>query len=173
LEAKYFEKSDAGTLGGDHTWAMSEMGKLCEGPWTRYHMSKLANSCFAMAMHDKLQAKGSKVKAMAVDPGLAASELQVKSVRDGHMPSFMASMLMNNGSQSAADGAAPITTACFATDAESGDFYQPEKRATGPAMKTVSKGVPVKAGSEKLTTSQANKDMAWSKSIEYSGPFLE
>merc|ERR1712039_186136 len=130
------------------------------GPWTRYHMSKLANSAYAMALHERLQAKGSCVKALAVDPGQATSQLQVTSVSDGLMPGWLANILMRNG-QSAADGSTPLITACFHPDAGSGDFFAPEKGMTGKPVKTISNGIPVKQGSEKLTTDQANKDLAW------------
>lgn len=45
--------------------------------WERYHQSKLANVVFVRALHEKLQAKGSKVKAVSAHPGLAATDLQV------------------------------------------------------------------------------------------------
>ena len=61
-EAKYFQKAEPGTLGGNHTCIMSEASGLCGGPWTRYHMTKLANAAYAMKLHEELQARGSKVR---------------------------------------------------------------------------------------------------------------
>eukprot|EP00977_Amphora_coffeiformis_P028725 scaffold36708_cov145-Amphora_coffeaeformis.AAC.1 len=71
LQQKFFVKSQEGTLGGDKTWFISEMLGY-EGPWTRYHQTKLANACFSMELHNKLQAKGiTNIKSMTADPGLA------------------------------------------------------------------------------------------------------
>jgi NAD(P)-dependent dehydrogenase (short-subunit alcohol dehydrogenase family) len=51
------------------------------GPaWQRYHQTKLANSLSTMILHDKLKEKGSKVKAICVAPGLAATDLQVRRI---------------------------------------------------------------------------------------------
>jgi len=77
-------------------------------------------------------------------------------------------MLMSLG-QSAKDGTVPLMMACFASDAQSGDFYAPAQGRKGVPVKTISEGVPVKSGSEKLTTRQANKDTAWNSSLEACG----
>jgi len=169
LKEEHFTKCQPGCLGGDDTGAFAEMsGWGTGGPWNRYHQTKLANSAFAMAMHAELQERKSAIKAMAVDPGLAASELQVHSTQSGLMPHWMAKMIMGSA-QSAQDGTAPLAMACFSPEADSGDFYAPAGGMTGAAIKTISKGVPVKAGKEKLSTSEANKSVAWKKSLEAAG----
>ncbi|KAG7340791.1 short-chain dehydrogenase/reductase SDR [Nitzschia inconspicua] len=70
LERKYFEKSNGdGNLGGDRLGIFS-------GPcFERYCQSKLANSVFTHALHDKLQAAHSKVKVVSAHPGGAATNL--------------------------------------------------------------------------------------------------
>ena len=106
LRKDFFEKSEPGTLGGDWTLTLViEMLGLCGGPWQRYHQTKLANSCFSMELHNRLQEKGiTNIKSMTADPGLATSNLQVTSTKEGLMPGWTAKLLAKGG-HSAADGA--------------------------------------------------------------------
>jgi NAD(P)-dependent dehydrogenase (short-subunit alcohol dehydrogenase family) len=89
LEKDYFIKSEPGTLGGDGGFLLLQtLGK--RGNWSRYHQSKLANANFAMALHDKIAASSSlngKIQASSADPGLATSNLQVTTMKDGGLPS--------------------------------------------------------------------------------------
>ena len=68
LEQKYLEKN-GGNLGG------SEMGMMSGPCFVRYFHTKLANAVFTKALHSKLQAKGSKIKALCADPGMSATSL--------------------------------------------------------------------------------------------------
>eukprot|EP00928_Gymnodinium_smaydae_P084599 TRINITY_DN67870_c0_g1_i1.p1 TRINITY_DN67870_c0_g1~~TRINITY_DN67870_c0_g1_i1.p1 ORF type:complete len:368 (+),score=64.03 TRINITY_DN67870_c0_g1_i1:71-1174(+) len=165
LHPEFFQKCGENTLGGDDTGMMSEMLFGSRGPWQRYHQTKLANAAFAMSLHDRLKDSPYKaVKVLAVDPGVASTNLQQTSVDSGLMGPKIANMLMGMG-QSAEDGCAPLMMACFSSDAKSGDFYAPDAGMKGVPIKTISEGVPVKSGSEKLTTSQANKDTAWNSTL--------
>eukprot|EP00967_Tisochrysis_lutea_P004523 scaffold5351_cov26-Tisochrysis_lutea.AAC.1 len=73
----FFDKVPAGglpaPLGGDVSKGMFSIPPA----WVRYGQTKLANAMSAMILHEKLHAKGSKVKALSVAPGLAATDLQV------------------------------------------------------------------------------------------------
>ena len=160
LDAKYFQKTEPDTLGGSHQWMVSEVSGLCGGPWTRYHMTKLANSAYAMKLHEELQSRGSKIKSLAVDPGYSSTELQRTSITQGNMSNCMGNMLHGN-SQSAADGSTPLAMACFSPEANSGDFYMPENGFTGRPIKSISAGVPVVSGKEARTTNPVNKNLAW------------
>jgi len=160
LEEAYFGKCGPNTLGGDQTWIISELcGKA--GPWTRYHQTKLANAVFAMAMHEKLKAKGSKVKALSADPGLASSNLQVNSTKgDGLMSGWMAKMIMPGG-HSAENGSLDAGMAAFGKDAASGTFYAPKGGMKGPPVTRIVDGHEIKKGSEKLVCSKANQENVW------------
>jgi len=70
LEQKYFEKN-GGNLGG------SDMSQGMGGapPFLRYFQTKLANAVFTKALHQKLQAKESKIKAVCADPGMSFTSL--------------------------------------------------------------------------------------------------
>ena len=160
LEEKYFKKSDAGTLGGDNTWFISEVFGY-EGPWRRYHMSKLANSVFAMAAHKKCQEKSLKVKAIAAEPGLASSNLQVSSTQgDGLMSGWMAKAIMGNG-HSAMDGSLGICMAAYSPEAKSGDMFAPANQTRGPPVKMIEECKAAKKGTEKLTLSEDNITNVW------------
>jgi len=69
LERKYFEKN-GGNLGG------SEKPTGFGGPcYERYSQTKLANAVFTKALHQRLKAKKSKVRAICADPGISATNL--------------------------------------------------------------------------------------------------
>ena len=162
LEKEYFFKCDPGTLGGDSYPTMLQMMGW-RGHWMRYHMTKLANANFAMALHDKIQAtpalKG-KIQASSADPGLATSNLQATTIKDGGMPSWLAKLLGGNG-QSPADGSLPVGLAAFGAATKSGSFFQPAQSLKGPPIATVEEGVPVKKGGEPLVVSPQNKENVW------------
>lgn len=156
LEAKYFEKCEPGTLGGDGASDFSQMMFGKGGSWTRYHQSKLANSAFIMALHDKLQEKGSKVKAISCEPGWAHSNLQTNAIKEGTMSNGFAKVGAYVG-HSAADGSLGCVMACFAPDANSGDFYMPDSMGgmRGAPFKSIVGGKPFKT--EKESLSEKNK----------------
>lgn len=152
LDPKFFQICDAGSLGGDDKMT---------APWERYHQSKLANSAFAMALHDKLTEKGSKVKAFACDPGAAATNLQSSAENSGCLFSAMMSCAAPMGYvQSPADGCLSIGVCCFGPEANSGDLYMPSKKGgmTGPPKKSVSGGELV-VKNESQTVSEVNKKL--------------
>ena len=131
--AKYLEKN-GGNLGGDSS------SMFCGGArWIRYHMTKLANSVFTQALHQRLQSAGSKVKAVCAAPGLAATNLQVSTAMDGGMGS--GTWFMRWG-QSAEDGTMPLLRACLGKGVESGDFYEPSKMGSmkGPVARVARLG---------------------------------
>ena len=169
LKEKFFQKCEPNTLGGDDTWTVSELMFGYDGPWQRYHQTKLANSVFAMAAHRRCQEKGLKVKAMSAAPGLASSNLQAASTTgDGLMNGWMAKTLMG-GSHSAADGSLDICMCAFSPEANSGDFYEPEKRFTGAPVKSIAGGKAVKEGTEKHTMDEDNISGVWKWSEEALG----
>ena len=156
LDSKYFEKCESGTLGGDDASELAQIVLSKDGPWGRYHQTKLANSAFSMALHSELKEKGSKIKVLSCDPGWAHSNLQVSAVYDGHMSNFLAKLGVFFA-QSAADGSLPCILACFSPDANSGDFYMPSKAMFGEPKKSIVGGDPVKENTEKETTSLKNQ----------------
>ncbi len=162
LDSKYFDKCDPGTLGGDGAMA----------PWLRYHQTKLANSAFAMALHDKLKEKGSKVKALSCDPGYAASNLQSTAEKGGLLLKvFVGLAPFFRYVQSPADGSLDIGMCCFSPDANSGDFYMPSSKGgmVGKPKKSISGGMPVKSGTEAESVSEANKKLVMDKCEEIFG----
>lgn len=122
LEEKYFEKR-GGDLGGDGS---EEESLGFQGPrWLRYHMTKLANCAFTYGLKQKLEERGiNHVKVLLAHPGLAATQLQVTTAKEGGMESDSALM---NSAQSAEDGATGIIRCCADPGAESGDFYGPRE----------------------------------------------
>ena len=99
LKAKYLEKN-GGNLGGD------SLGITGGGRWVRYGQTKLANAAFTAALHEKLQAKESKVKALVAHPGWANTELHTNTdKRGGLFIAPLVSFLAKLFSQSEEDGA--------------------------------------------------------------------
>jgi NAD(P)-dependent dehydrogenase (short-subunit alcohol dehydrogenase family) len=154
LDAKYFEKCEPMTLGGNNYNAA----------FMRYHMAKLANSTFAMALHIALQEKGSKVKSIGSDPGQATTNLQQTST---HMTGFILRLLNVGGrlgfSQSPADGSMSATVACFGKNIYSGDFIMPTGKTglAGYPIKSIAMNLPIKNGWEKETLKEGNQKLIW------------
>ena len=121
LEQKYFEQNGNGNLGGDET-----TGGFSGGPFLRYFQTKLANAVFTQALHSKLQAKRSKIRACCADPGMSATPLG--NHLEGADFSAMAERM-----QTPEDGAMGILVGMMSEKAESGVHYGPEK-TKGPAV---------------------------------------
>ncbi len=163
LRADYLEPR-GGHLGGDG----SKLDNLMfRGPrWRRYNQSKLANAAFTAALHQRLQATGSRVKALVAHPGLANTHLQKTSVKEGGMGSFFTDMFMRT-SQSPEDGAMGLLSCMCLPEATSGQFYGP---GSGPfAMRGEAKPFALEAFYDNAET----RDLLWSKSEEAIGRTFE
>jgi NAD(P)-dependent dehydrogenase (short-subunit alcohol dehydrogenase family) len=121
LLPEYLEKN-GGQLGGDGSRIDNLLFRGAR--WARYNQSKLANAAFTAALHDRLQKKGSKVKALVAHPGLANTHLQQKSIKAGGMGSAFTGFFMRL-SQSPEDGAMGILSCMCLPGATSGQFYGP------------------------------------------------
>lgn len=112
LQEQYFRACPPGSLGGD------QMGACFD----RYHQTKLSNSVLTMALHAKLQTRGSCVKSICAEPGVAKTDLasnlaQGHTKAGGQLGGFADTQVtMYPGIQSAADGACPLIFASFAAD---------------------------------------------------------
>lgn len=168
LEKKYFCKCITGSLGGD------ALGNC----FHRYFQTKLANSVFAMRLHELLQRAGSRVKSVCAEPGVAATSLSL-NLSNGHAKYGKKRLKPFNtkaafpGVQSAADGSCSIIEAAFGTHVLSGDFFMPgdyvQKTIVGLPTKCMTAGVPtpkndlIKNGfrMEESTMSETNRDLLW------------
>lgn len=161
LKKEYFEKCDENTLGGNDTWIISQMAFGKGGPWTRYGQTKLANSAFAMALHHKLAAANSKIKSIACEPGYSVTPLQDTP----HFSSGFKIFIPIMPKQSASDGSLSAAMACFSPDANSGDFYAPEKGMVGKPVKVVAGGERQKTGriggTDKATCDPQQHEIVW------------
>lgn len=107
LNTRFFEQK-GGNLGGQ------------EASYERYHQSKLANLIFTSALHDRLQAKHSKVKVFACTPGVCATDmfLHATKVMKGKSMPLDAVPSTEDGSLS------QLKCICDAT-VQSGDLWSP------------------------------------------------
>lgn len=130
LKAKYFGKN-GGNLGGNGNSMIFGGAR-----WQRYHQTKLANVVFVRALHNRFQAKGSKMKAMSAHPGLAATSLQATTHKDGGMGVGLlgGTGMMMKLSQSPEDGAMGLIRGICSDDVESGVLYGP-RGLVGKAVK--------------------------------------
>lgn len=159
LIADYLEKR-GGSLGGDGNGLQNT---LFLGPrWLRYNQSKLANCAFTAALHHRLVAKGSAVKALVAHPGLAATGLQQTTVKDGGMGSLFTGLMMRM-SQSIEDGALGILSCMCLPDVQSGQFYGPGSGTT--AMKGEAKPFAL----EPYYDNEDTRELLWRKSTEAIG----
>lgn len=174
LDAKYFRVCDEGTLGGD---------SLTEN-MQRYHQSKLSNSCFALALHQKLIEQGydvTRIKSVVAEPGAPNTDLGTKVVEVNNSFLFrILSPVINflikvfKGVHSAADGSLCLIEACFGEEVDSGDFFYPEQVTVGVPYKAISKGQLVEGSKfpETLTLDKKNHQLVWEKSEEALGSFF-
>eukprot|EP00927_Polykrikos_kofoidii_P068785 TRINITY_DN64117_c0_g1_i1.p1 TRINITY_DN64117_c0_g1~~TRINITY_DN64117_c0_g1_i1.p1 ORF type:complete len:380 (+),score=68.83 TRINITY_DN64117_c0_g1_i1:85-1224(+) len=178
LRSEFFCMATPGALGGD------EMAACLN----RYHQTKLANSVFAMELHDRLQAALSKIKSVCAEPGvsqtdlatsLAKSHAEVGSSKAGVFAA--PSQARFPGIQSAADGACSLMEAAFGRETNSGDFFMPgsivKKTVVGMPVKCMTGGCPTPSTSfikrafedEKLTMDPANRELLWLWSLRAIG----
>ena len=158
LKEKFFEKK-GGNLGGDKGSMIFGTGR-----WERYAQTKLANAAFTACLHEKLQNKNSKIRAMVAHPGLAESDLQSTTVEDGGLGSFFTKYMMKFG-QSEKDGTLGLLRCIADPKINSGSIV-------GPGLK----GAKGKAKSFPLESFYDNdevKNLLWTKSCEAIGENFE
>ena len=157
LKTKYFE-ANGGNLGGDGT---EEENNSFQGPrWSRYHQTKLANASFTYGLKQKLdEANITNVIPLLAHPGLALTNLQVTTTKDGGMDSNSEFM---NQAQTAEDGATGIIRAAMDPMAQSGNFY-------GPAAGW--KGFPDVLTPEELLYDEQNINTNWNGCEKAVGTF--
>ena len=152
LESKYLE-ANGGHLGGNSNAAMRGAA------YQRYFQSKLANSVFMYALHERLAARGSKVKAVSAHPGGSSTSLgdhlsynALMSVAMWFVERFLI--------QSAEDGAVGLMLGMMSADAESGVLYGPKNNVYGMAVPNPPKP---------YETDPAAKEMLWRLSEKATG----
>ncbi len=93
-------------------------------PWRAYGQSKLANVHFTVELDARLRAAGARLSAYAADPGLAATDLQARSVREtgGRSQHFFLSIVERYGS-TPLQGATPQLRAATDAHAIGGRLY--------------------------------------------------
>ena len=160
LEAKYLE-ANGGNLGGNGASMM-----LNGARWVRYGQTKLANAAFTAALHQRLQAANSKVRALVAHPGWANTELQVNTSKAGGIASWT-SLFARLVSQSEEDGTLGILSCAVLPEATSGSFYGP-----GLGMNS-SKGEAKRYDLERKYDNPAVRDLLWQKSCEAIGGAFE
>ena len=153
LEAAYLGKN-GGNLGGNGASMLFSGAR-----WVRYGQTKLANAAFTASLHEKLTAKGSKVKALVAHPGLAETDLQSTTVTDGGMGKWFTKQLMKLG-QSREDGALGILTCIAHPDAQSGQFFGPGMGGMFTALKGPAVGYPLETSYDNPQT----RELLWSQS---------
>ncbi len=156
LRPEYLEKR-GGRLGGDGR------GLFVNGArWLRYNQSKLANAAFTAALHERLARRGSAVKALVAHPGVADTELQVTSVREGGMVASVTAPFMRLA-QSMEDGAIGILGCLCLPGMPSGTFY-------GPGSSFLAFRGPARPFAlESFYDNPATREVLWSKSCEAVG----
>ncbi|MEZ4318327.1 MAG: oxidoreductase [Myxococcota bacterium] len=97
-------------------------------PTVAYGQSKLANLMYALELHRRLRARGSRVVAIACHPGYAATNLQSAGVGMSGGSSFFRTVYAVTNklvAQPAEKGAWPEVLAAADPDAEPGAYYGP------------------------------------------------
>jgi len=136
---------------------------MFSGPrWLRYNQTKLANAAFPAALHQRLQERGSNIKAIVAHPGFARTHLQKTTAREGGMGGRF-TKLFQRFSQTAEDGAMGILSGMCLADAASGQFYGPGSGIT--AIKGKAEPFPL----ESFYDNPETRELIWRKSEEAIG----
>lgn len=155
LEEKYLARN-GGNLGGNGF----VLGAKASGPdYDRACHSKLANSVFMNALHEKLQAAGKKVRSIGSQPGLVNSNL-TKDWVTNPIGKYFWNFLRRMTMQTVEDGAAGLLTGMMLPDAKSGDLYGPENQE---------KGAIVANKVQEMENDPAAMKMLWEKSEDAVG----
>ena len=184
LDARFFEPSEAGSLGGNAMPSAEE----------RYHQTKLGQVCFGMALAEKLTERKSGASAVCVDPGwaetnLTSNTLKCHSTNGSSLDTCLISLpwaffframnatppgLPGGACHSGPDAAASVLRAIFGTDVGNGDFIAPlyksmaQRNGWGPPIKTFEAGKGIDGAgadhSKSLIEKQVNRDTAWEAS---------
>lgn len=155
-QARYYGKH-GGDLGGNTPgWIFSG------APLDRYQQSKLANVLFTMGLHERLQAKGSKVKALVANPGLCLTSIEKTAIPGSLGANWLQTILMNYCAQSAADGAVSLLTCMVGPNVQSGQLWEPKGMAGMPVLKTL----------EPICADKAAQQMCWEESEKACGAFF-
>jgi len=153
LEGKYLGPN-GGNLGGNK-------GKPFKGPeMHRYTQTKLANSVFSYALHDKLQANENykSIRAIAAHPGIATTSL-FDHMKFGTLSSFIMPVLKYMVMQSAEDGSIGLIKGMMDPSAESGTLYGPKKLS----------GMAVPNPPKPYEIDEKSKEILWQMSEEATG----
>jgi len=163
LEEKYFGKN-SGNLGGDD---VKIGGGVITGPQIdRYAQSKLANSVFMHALHDKLQSSGdTNVLSIGTQPGVSNTGLFDDWMSNRIMKvmfNFMTKFMM----QKPEDGAAALIMGLTGKkeSVKSGTMYGPKNQEKGPAVPN---------DAEDYEIDPVKMEMLWKKSEEDVGETFE
>ena len=152
LEPQFLEQK-GGSLGGNGKSMFFGGGR-----WIRYGQTKLANAAYTAAMHEKLQNIGSKIKAIVAHPGLAETDLQNTTVKEGGLGRWFTAQFMKFG-QSQEDGTMGILRGIADPSIESGTFIGPK------GMKGLATTFKLEAKYDNPET----REMIWKKSCEAVG----
>uniref|UniRef100_A0A0G4HCS0 Oxidoreductase n=1 Tax=Chromera velia CCMP2878 TaxID=1169474 RepID=A0A0G4HCS0_9ALVE len=156
-EARIILGGERGNLGGNGD------GFFGSPNFERYDQTKLANAVFTQALHQKLQAKESKVKVLSCHPGASSTPIidGIPLKKDLWLLS-----LFNYALQSAEDGSMGLLTGMMGEGVKSGELCGPNSWVhclNGPAV-----SVPARA----VEKDPAMMELLWEKSEEACGAFV-
>ena len=140
-------------------------GKKKYDRWASYSQSKLANIMFALELDLRLKKSNFEVASLSAHPGLARTNLQIKSVEaNGYWQEALAYKLMSPLFQSSAMGALPQLFAAADPKAKGGEQY-------GPRFNF--KGAPHLCRLAPLALKKKERKMLWEVSENLIGDFVK
>ncbi|EOD19097.1 hypothetical protein EMIHUDRAFT_63840 [Emiliania huxleyi CCMP1516] len=150
---------NGGQLGGNGNY-------LIFGPsWRRYYMTKLANSVATQAIHERLKARRSAVKAVCAAPGLAYTGMAEKFASSGLIDSLFF-QLTKCLLQSAEEATMPLLQCCLG-EVSSGACIEPSSGPLGPVIRLWGPAVEVKLSAK--VKDPASCQMLWELSEKACG----